>query len=158
MAPPISMIHGTQWSRNPNASDSGDAKLGEDRLDARWQRPRDEREFFGDGLPRARDVLSPIELDPDDGDTDGGCRPYAAYTDRAVQRRLNRQRDERLDLERVHARRLDENRHRRRRQIGQYIERNARRRPPAPCEKGGSQRDHNRPMRERPPDEFVDHG
>ena len=79
------------------------------------------------------------------------------HADRSVQRRFDRKRDEWLDLERVHARRLDEDRDGRRRQIGQHVERHARRGPAAPHEKRDRQRNDDGPMRERPADEFVNH-
>ena len=64
----------------------------------------------------------------------------------AVQRRFDRERDQRLDLERVHARRFGQDRHRRRREIRQHVERNTRRGPAAPHEERRRQRDHDRAM------------
>ena len=119
--------------------------------------PDTKRELLGDGLPRAGNVLAPVELDPHDRDTDRCGRAHATYSDGAIQRRFNRQCDHRLDLERIHARRFDEDRDRRRRQIGEHIERHARRRPAAPHEKGGGQRHHDRAMRERPANQSINH-
>ena len=94
---------------------------------------------------RARvDVLAPVELDPDDGDADGRRRAHAPDAGRAVQRRFDRERHQRLDLERVHARRFGQDGDGGRREIGQHVERHARRRPAAPHEKRGRERDDDR--------------
>lgn len=75
-------------------------------LDVRRQRPGHKRELLGHGLAGAIDVLPPVEFHPDDGDPDGRCGPDAADTRRAVQRRLDREGNERFDFERIHAGRL----------------------------------------------------
>ena len=107
---------------------------------------------------RARcDVLSPVELDPDDRDADGRRRAHAAHARRAVQRRLDRERDQRLDLRRGHARRFGQDRDGRRGEIGQHVQRHARRRPAAPDQEGGGQRDDDRRDAQRPANQSVDH-
>ena len=55
-------------------------------------------EALGHDLARAVDVLAPLELHPDDGDARPRDRADAAHAGRAVQRRLDGERDEQLDL------------------------------------------------------------
>ena len=50
-------------------------------------------------------------------------------------------RDQRLHLERIHARRFDQNRHGGRREIRQHVQRNPRGRPAAPDQEGRRERD-----------------
>ena len=88
-------------------------------------------QLLGDDLPRAEDVGAPVELDPHDGDALRGRRAHAPHAGGAVHRRLDRERDERLDLLRRHAVRLGEHRDRRRGEVGEDVDRHARRRPRA---------------------------
>ena len=106
---------------------------------------------------RPRDVLPPIEFDPDHRHANGRRRAHTPDTDRSVEGRLNGQRYQRLDFERIHARCLDKDRDRRCRQIGQDVEWDAGRRPAAPHEKRHCQCNDDRPMRKRPTDESVNH-
>jgi hypothetical protein len=123
----------------------------------RGQRARDERQPFRHDLPRALDVLPPLELDPDHGDADRRRRTDAPHARRPVQRRFDREGDQRLDLERVHARRLGQDRHGRRREIGQHIERNAPGRPAAPDEERRRKGDDGGPVAQRPANQAINH-
>jgi hypothetical protein len=58
----------------------------ERRLDPWRQGAGYQCQLFGDGLSSARDILSPVEFDPDHHDTDCGRRADAPYADRSVQR------------------------------------------------------------------------
>ena len=129
----------------------------EGRLDVRRQRACHERELLRHRLPRPGDVLTPVEFDPDDRDADSGRRAHPTHARGAVQRRLDGERDQRLNLERVHAGRFGQDRDRGGREIRQHVERNSRCGPSAPHEKGGSERHHDGAMPERPANQCVNH-
>ena len=118
----------------------------ERRLDARRQAARDQGQLLVDGLARPRDVLAPVELHPHDRHTDGGRRPHPTHPGRPVQRRFDRERHQRFHLERIHPRRLGQDRHRGRGEVGQHVERDPRCGPSAPHEERGRERDHDRAM------------
>ena len=138
------------------AHDRGDGRQ-ERRLDVWRQRTRDERELLRDGLAGAVDVLPPIELHPHDGDANRRRGAHPPNARGAIQRGFDREGDQRLDLERVHARRFGEDGHRRRGQIRQHVQRDAGGRPAAPDQERGGEGHHNRTMPERPANESVNH-
>ena len=97
----------------------------EGRLDVRRQRACHERELLRHRLPRPGNVLTPVEFNPDDRDAHSGCRAHPTYARGPVQCRLDGERDQRLNLERVHAGRFGQDRDRRGGEIRQHVERNS---------------------------------
>jgi hypothetical protein len=84
---------------------------------------RRDLELLVDDLARARQVGAPRELDPHDRDADPRRRADPAHARRAVDRRLDRPRDQGLDLLRREAVRLGHDGDGRRGQVGEHVDR-----------------------------------
>jgi hypothetical protein len=91
------------------------------------QRVARDLQSLRDHLPRSIKIRPPLEFHCDDGDPDLGRRAHAPHARRAIERRFDRERDERLDLGRRHAARFRDDCDRGRREIGEHVYRHARR-------------------------------
>ena len=119
-------------------------------LHLRRQRARHERELLRHELPSDVDVGAPIELDPDDTNAHGRRRPDAPHTRCAVDRALDRKRDERFHFLRRHPVALGKDRDGGGREIRKDVHRHVARRP-CPCRKQDhGQRNHEPVMLNRP--------
>ena len=98
-------------------------------VDLRRQRAADQRQLLGDDLARAEDVGAPVEFHPDDGDAQRRRRADAPHARRAVDRRLDRERDQRFHLLGGHPAAFGQNRDGRRGQVGEHVDRHVARHP-----------------------------
>ena len=126
------------------------------RVDAVRQRPRDLRELLDHRLAGPVDIGAPVEIDPDHRDADGGGRAHPPHLGRAVERRLDGEGDERFHVAGGEAVALDEHGHRRRRHVGQHVDRHLRGHVSAGHEEAGRHRDHAQAVTDRPLDQRVE--
>ena len=126
-------------------------------LDIVRQRGDDRRQLLRHRLPGTINVLTPVEVDPDDGDPDGGGRTDPPHAGPTVERRLDRKGDERLHVGRRDPVSFHQHRHGRRGQIRKHVDRHLRRHVAAPDEERDGHREHDETVSQRPLNETVNH-
>ena len=114
-------------------------------------------ELLRDDLARALNVLTPVELDPDNGDAHCRCRTDAADAGGAVQRGFDRQRNERLHLGGHHPGTFDKNGDSRRAQIREHIHRHLGDRVSTPDQERGRKPEHDGAIVKRPANQRINH-
>ena len=135
---------------------------GSDGRENRWARAPgelggDKLKLLAYDLARTVDVLTPVELDPDDADSLSGRRAHPPHAGGAVDRGLDGEGDEKLDLLGRHAVRFREHGHRGRGQVREDIDRDRYRRIEASGQYRGSAEKRDQAVLQRPTDDFVQH-
>src|SRR5262245_49230865 len=101
--------------------------------------------------------MAPIELSPNDRETNRGGRSDAAYPGSAVQARLDRDCNQRLHFRWRHAATFYENRDGGRTDIGQHVQGRVTKGVSAPTKKRKGRADDDGSVTQRPVDEFINH-
>ena len=115
-------------------------------------------EPLGDLLARHGEIGAPLEHRHDGGQPDDGGRAHADHVGRAVQRRLDGQREQRFHLFRREARRLGQDDHLRRREVREHVEVDVARRHDAGDGGDDNADHHHQPVLQGPLNESAEHG
>jgi hypothetical protein len=127
------------------------------RLDAGRQRSLRQLQFLGHHLARQIGIGAPGEFDRDGRQPDLGCRAHPAHAGRPVQRRFDGKGNQAFHVERRHAVRFGDHRHRRRGEVGKHVHRRARGLVTAPGQQHQTAEDDKQAVTQRPLNDLTDH-